>query len=76
MSEGRLGGRAQSGDLLGDPHGGREDRKGARIGSACEERKSLAWEEGRIRPAEWCRVSRDIGSMIIETESWSGCANW
>ena len=56
-------------DLLGDPRGGKEDRKGARIGSACEERKSLAWEKGRIRPVERCRVSRDTGSMMIETES-------
>ena len=60
---------------LGDPHGRKEDRKGARIGSAYEERKGLAWEKGRIRPAEWCGVSRDTDSMMIETKRWSGCAD-
>ena len=68
--------RAVPWDLLRGPHGGKEDRKGARIGSACEERKSLAWEKGQIRPAEWCPVSWDTGGMMIETENWSGCADW
>ena len=68
--------RAVSWDLLEDPRGGKEDRKGARIESTYEERKGLAWEKGRIRPAERCRVSRDTGSMMIETESWSGYGDW
>ena len=68
--------RAVPWDLFGDPRGGKEDRKGARIESACKERKSLAWEKGRIRPAEQCWVSRDTGSLMIETESWSGCVDW
>ena len=68
--------RAVPWDLLRDPRGGKDDKKGARIGSAYEERKSLAWEKGRIRLAERCRVSRDTGSMMIETKSWSGCTDW
>ena len=68
--------RVVSWDLPGGPHGGNEDRKGARIGSACEERKILAWEKSQIRSVEWCQVSQDTGSMMIETESWSGCVDW
>ena len=35
--------------LLGNPHGGREDKKDIRIGSASEKRNSLASERGHIK---------------------------
>ena len=47
-----------------------------RIGSTLEERKDPDWEKGQIRPTERFWVSRRIGSMMIETENWSGCADW
>ena len=63
-------------DILRTPHGGKEDRKGVRIGSVGEEKKSLAWERGRTRLIGRCRVPRNTGSVMVETKSWSGCADW
>ena len=46
--------RADLWGLLETPHGRREDRKDVRIGSASEERKSLALGRGRTKLTEQC----------------------
>ena len=55
--------------LLKNLHGGREDKKEVRIGSASEKRKSMASGRGHIKLTEQCQVPRDMGSLMREIRS-------
>ena len=68
--------RADPWDLLGDPHGGNEDIKDVKIGSASERRNSLASERGYIKHAERYQTPRGMENSRKEIRWWSGCADW
>ena len=43
-------------DLFGDPLGGKEGRRGAKIGSMNRRKSSLALEKGRFKCTEHCQA--------------------
>ena len=61
--------------LLGDPHGGNEDIKDAKIGSMSERRNSLASKRGHIKHAKQYQVPRGMDNSRKEIRRWSGCAD-
>ena len=62
--------------LLEDPHGGNEDIKDTKIGSASERRNSLASKRGCIKHPERYQAPRGMDNSRKETRRWSGCTNW
>ena len=61
--------RADLWDILGNPHGGKEDKKDVRIGRASEKRKSLALGRGQIKLIEQCQVPQGTGNLTREIRS-------
>ena len=65
--------RANPWGVFGDPHGGNEDIKDAKIRSASERRNSLASEKGHITHAKRYQVPRGMDNSRKEIRRWSGC---
>ena len=61
--------------LLGDPHGGNEDIKDAKIGSMSERRNSLASKRGHIKHAKQYQAPRGMDNSRKEIRRWSGCTD-
>lgn len=62
--------RVALGGLLGDPLGGKEGRRGAKIGSTSRRKGSMALEKGCFKCIGWTK------NLIGGTRSWSVCVGW
>ena len=59
--------------LLGDPHGGNEGKKDAKIGSS--RRNNMVSKRGHIRHSKQYQAPQGRDNSRRETRRWSGCVD-
>ena len=64
------------GDLLGDPLGRKEGRRGTKIRSMNRRKTSLALEKGCFKRIEHCQALRGIGILTRRMSNWNACVGW
>ena len=64
------------GDLVGDLLGGKEGRRGVKIGSMSRRKSSLALEKGRFKHTGHCQAIRGVSVLTRGMRNLSICIDW